>query len=213
MLTLSSWKISLQLQDEALRQIRTIGPNRVKDSWWSNWNRMIFLIMKKTKARQDDRNLIVSIRSCDRTVLLISGQLTFICRLRSLIMDECWPSFSTRDVIVTLSRQTFCKGRKWSVLADNEYTCVNVSLKYYWRKQIISGTSRKWLSPRLIDDRCVSMCAIPAIEWRKCKRHLQISLYSSILRQSHLNHWSFSTDRTSHLIDNKDERDQWNQSL
>ena len=58
MLTLSSWKISLQLQDEALRQIRTIGPNRVKDSWWSNWNRMIFLLTKKTKGtRQDEMDI------------------------------------------------------------------------------------------------------------------------------------------------------------
>ena len=66
MLTLSSWKISLQLQDEPLRQIRTIGPKRVKDSWWS-----------KQKTRRD-RNLIVSIRSCDssrRSISLVSWHL------------------------------------------------------------------------------------------------------------------------------------------
>ena len=110
------------------------------------------------------------------------------------------------SVDIYLSIKTVDNGRPLAVILNSRRYCHCCTSKLLQRKEVkrvgrqciymcerlfrklLTETNHQGHEPKMIisssDWWSVCVCAIPAIEWRKCKRHLQISSYSSILRQS-----------------------------
>ncbi len=110
-----------------------------------------FVDDNNNKRDEDYLSIFNCFLSTAETFVFICVKLTFISRLRKYLIGYRW-SFNTRDTIMSVERQTFCKGRKCGVLPDNSY------IRLF--KTVLTETNHEWHEARiiifffLIDDRC-----------------------------------------------------------
>ncbi len=100
-----------------------------------------FVDDNNNKRDEDYLSIFNCFLSTAETFVFICVKLTFISRLRKYLIGYRW-SFNTRDTIMSVERQTFCKGRKCGVLPDNSY------IRLF--KVVLTETNHEWHEARII---------------------------------------------------------------
>jgi len=129
-----------------------------------------FVDDNNNKRDEDYLSIFNCFLSTAETFVFICVKLTFISRLRKYLIGYRW-SFNTRDTIMSVERQTFCKGRKCGVLPDNSYIRLC--------KVVLTETNHEWHEARIIISSFWLMIGVNysyTNDWRKCERHLQVIL-------------------------------------